>query len=466
MRTFYLIIAGLYCCFPATSQGIQFRNDITWKDALGLAGDSNKMLFVDVYTDWCGPCKQMDREVFALEKIGDQFNRAFINYKLNAENGDGPLLAAKYRVVSYPTYLFVRGDGTLIYKARSAMSPAQLLKEARYALQEFEEPVTILEMDSMYPAHKHDKAFLYNYLVRRTRLALENADLLDEYFDLLNEKEKGALKNLQLVVDNGSFLNKNLQIGVAFYALLENKDKFNQLKTNEYNHTLQTIIDVAKARTLTASIRNKNEKLLEEALKFNNDTDLFESDDVLRMQYYKGTGQNRQYLSLAERYINGRLMELSDTALDRMDEQEYNKIIPQVNISLATKTDMTEKQKKETRDSYKRTQTIQLTNTLYDICQYILTITDNKDTLQLALPWIRRAGYLAARDTGYFKYVYPLYLESYSVYLYQLGKMKRAVKTEARAIDLMTNLPNAKVPEQFTTRLSQMKKGKPLNLHH
>src|SRR5690606_1625439 len=101
--------------------------------------------------------------------------------------------------------------------ARSSMKPDELLKEAGLALKELAEPVTIVQMDSLYPSHRHDKTFMYGYIQRRTRLALKNADLLDEYFRLLNEREKGELKNLQLVVDNGSFRNRDLQIGPAFY---------------------------------------------------------------------------------------------------------------------------------------------------------------------------------------------------------------------------------------------------------
>jgi thiol-disulfide isomerase/thioredoxin len=465
MRSICLLAASLYYCVPAISQGIQFQKNISWKDALSMAEDSNKMVFVDVYTDWCGPCQEMNKEVFTLREIGDKFNNSFINYQLNAEKGEGPALKSRYHIVSYPTYLFVRSDGTLIYKARSAMSPRQLLQEAGNALQEANKPITIVQMDNMYPLHKYDKSFMYNYVQRRTHLALENAALLDEYFGLLNASEQGELKNLQLVVDNGSFLNKSLDVGPAFYALLKNKDMFHLLKTNVYNNDLQTIIAVAKEKTLSEAIKKKSEKLLKEALKFNNHTDLFEGDDVVRMRYYKETGQNRLYFTAAKQYISGRLMTLADTALDRMDQEEYDRIIPQVDSSLAEKADRTAQEKEEIRHSYKRTQTIQVTNMLYDICRNVLHITNNRDTLRLCLPWIRRCIYLAQRDTGYFRNVYPLYLDNYASYLYELNEKSEAIKNEQRAIDLMKNMTKNNVPEKYTTRLLQMKNNEPLNLH-
>lgn len=42
-------------------------------------------MFVDFYTDWCGPCKVMARDVFPQKQVGDFFNAKFVCLKLNAE---------------------------------------------------------------------------------------------------------------------------------------------------------------------------------------------------------------------------------------------------------------------------------------------------------------------------------------------------------------------------------------------
>jgi hypothetical protein len=103
---------------------------------------------------------------------------------------------------------------------------------------------------------------MYAYVERRTRLSLDNANFLNQYFSLLNKEEQGVLKNLQLVVDNGSFLNKDLDIGPAFKALVRNEDKFHLLKTGIYNNSLATVTEVAKEKTLLEAIEKKSEKLL------------------------------------------------------------------------------------------------------------------------------------------------------------------------------------------------------------
>ena len=66
---------------------------ITYKQALEAAKTENKLVFMDFYTDWCGPCKLMTREVFPTKTVGDYFNEKFVSIKVNAEKGEGIALA-------------------------------------------------------------------------------------------------------------------------------------------------------------------------------------------------------------------------------------------------------------------------------------------------------------------------------------------------------------------------------------
>ena len=86
-----------------------FRS-ISFDEALKVAAQENKLVFIDFYTDWCGPCKKMAREVFPQKMVGDFMNAKFVNLKLNAEK-EGKELAARYKVNAYPTFIILDTKG-------------------------------------------------------------------------------------------------------------------------------------------------------------------------------------------------------------------------------------------------------------------------------------------------------------------------------------------------------------------
>lgn len=86
----------------------------TWEEALAKAKQENKVLMVDFYTTWCGPCKLMTKTTFADTNLGDFVNQNFIAYKIDCEKGEGFQLAEKYEIEGYPTICFIDKSGKLI----------------------------------------------------------------------------------------------------------------------------------------------------------------------------------------------------------------------------------------------------------------------------------------------------------------------------------------------------------------
>jgi thioredoxin-related protein len=118
----------------AIAQGINFEShDAKWADILAKAKTENKVIFVDAYTTWCGPCKKMAADVFPQKEVGDYFNKNFINAKIDMEKGEGPQLSKQYKVRAYPTYLFVDGNGELVHKSLGMMPAPDFIKVAESA---------------------------------------------------------------------------------------------------------------------------------------------------------------------------------------------------------------------------------------------------------------------------------------------------------------------------------------------
>ena len=95
--------------------GTDFRN-LAYADALAAAKAEGKLLFVDCYTSWCGPCKQMTEKVFPQKAAGDYFNPRFVCVKYDMEKGEGVELAKQWGVRAFPTFLIIRSDGTIQHR--------------------------------------------------------------------------------------------------------------------------------------------------------------------------------------------------------------------------------------------------------------------------------------------------------------------------------------------------------------
>jgi thiol:disulfide interchange protein len=118
----------------APTAGITFKKK-TFDEALKEAKKSGKLVFIDAYTDWCGPCKRMAATSFKDPKVGELFNENFVNLKVEMEkDADGPNLARKYSVRAYPTLLIVDGNGKLIKQSIGMKSSAQLIALANSVL--------------------------------------------------------------------------------------------------------------------------------------------------------------------------------------------------------------------------------------------------------------------------------------------------------------------------------------------
>lgn len=101
---------------------------------LDRAEEEEKLVFVDVYTTWCLPCKLMDEQVFTDQKIADFLNENFISYKVDAEKNNGPNIAAVYEVNAYPTLLFMDGKGRVIVKKEGAAMQTEFMELAKRAI--------------------------------------------------------------------------------------------------------------------------------------------------------------------------------------------------------------------------------------------------------------------------------------------------------------------------------------------
>ena len=194
MRKIITIVLAVF----AITAGAQtnFNEGKTFQQILAQATAEGKPVFIDCYTEWCGPCKQMAKNVFPQKEAGDYFNSKFVCWKVDMEKGAGPELAKKYEVAAYPTFLILNADGSL---RATQVGSAPLDKFIKTIDALLNEEKGLPWYKQQFKDGHRDEAFLKDYM-----------DLLDSRY-LRNEKKQVTTTLLegktaeQIVADNDLF---------------------------------------------------------------------------------------------------------------------------------------------------------------------------------------------------------------------------------------------------------------------
>ena len=109
-------------------EGIVFASG-SLNDALAQAKTEGKMVFVDCYTSWCGPCKMLAKQTFPDKSVGNFFNPRFVSLQIDMEKGEGVELAKRWGVDAYPTMIVLDADGNVKGRIVGFLRPQQILDE-------------------------------------------------------------------------------------------------------------------------------------------------------------------------------------------------------------------------------------------------------------------------------------------------------------------------------------------------
>jgi len=221
----------------AEDKGIVF-NHSDFKTILAQAKKENKLVIIDAYTSWCGPCKWMAANIFTNDTVGQFYNTNFICAKFDMEKDEGLTIAKTYSVSVFPTFLFLDGDGKMVHRAVGGAPSQEFIGFGKNAL----DPSTQLSaLMKRYENGERKSDFISTYvrMLAYANMHHEYEVALQEYFKTQPETELISAENWQMIVDMVYDHNSP-----QFNYVLNNKQlfasKYTEEKVNEKIRSVYT----------------------------------------------------------------------------------------------------------------------------------------------------------------------------------------------------------------------------------
>ncbi|MDE0039238.1 MAG: thioredoxin fold domain-containing protein [Gammaproteobacteria bacterium] len=122
-----LALLAAFLAQQSVAQGVEFH-DLAFDQAAERAAAENKLVFVDFFTTWCAPCKEMDATTFQDPEVADWLAEHTVALKVDAEaNETNEALAKRFGVRSFPNYVFIAPDGKLMDRIAGKRSPEEFI---------------------------------------------------------------------------------------------------------------------------------------------------------------------------------------------------------------------------------------------------------------------------------------------------------------------------------------------------
>ncbi|QNA45983.1 thioredoxin family protein [Lacibacter sediminis] len=451
----FLLIVFLQFSFllVMAAEGINFQEG-SWKTVLAKAKAENKLVFIDVYTSWCGPCKKMVADVFPQTKVSEFFNKSFVNYKIDAEKGEGIMIAKRFAVKAYPTYLFVNGDGELVYRFGGYNEAAPFLAHAANALKEKDDPNPIAKWNQEYESGKRDITFLIAYLKKRALLKLPSAEIADELISRVLPGDIGYSEFLNSVF----FYDANIEYapgGKLFAYVVSNHQLLDSISGKAKGYSLRLMQQGIRNYFFKHIIPDYREDFLpvicdagKKISQLLQEKDTAATERRWALDYYNKTGDTIKLFPAAVDYVVSGLYKMDTVAMKAADEADYKKFRePYINGT----ADSTKSENWELLNRVNRSRRmITFSYQLRDAAEAVYMNSNNQNHLALALRWAEQAQRFFPHFSN---------LSVYAALLYKTGKKEQGIARMKQAASDSILDTNNEVKKLILENVEKMKGG-------
>ncbi len=277
-------------------QSVQFMQ-ASWEEVKAKAKEEQKIIFLDAFAAWCGPCKWMSKNVFVNDTVADFYNDKFINAKIDMEKGEGTVLAKQYGVNAYPTLLFINPDGELVHRACGSKGTKDFIALGEDALDPEKQYMRYFKD---YEKNKLNGEFILQYLEVLRKSCMETKAAVTAYFDAQPESDLTSLVNWSIIYKASLDVDSKV-----FNYLVANKEKYEAMYDDDsvYNRIFSGF-ESAIYRTIYA--KEFKEAEFKSVKKKISEADFIGKQELTLLAdktYYEKTGNWRKFSDVSAQYI-------------------------------------------------------------------------------------------------------------------------------------------------------------------
>lgn len=292
MRSLIAIFTLATVSLILQGQGIDFFSG-TWQEALDKAKNEDKIVFLDAYAAWCGPCKRMANTVFPDERVGEFFNKNFVSVQIDWEKGEGLTLRNQYKVAAYPTLFFIAPDGKVVHKVVGALEADQLVSQGNKAVSMSDNSETYADA---YNKGDRSPELILKYVRSLNKAGKPSLKVANEY--LKTQKDLSTDFNRLFILEATMEADSRI-----FNLLLEHRKGIEQLTSKE---EVAEKISKACQNTVKKAIEFQSTELLAEAQAKLTES-LPEKGEALaleaEMMYYLELKDAEKYIAAAKTFV-------------------------------------------------------------------------------------------------------------------------------------------------------------------
>jgi len=324
LQTLLICIISL-CTFQQTIAQIEFNTE-SWSEVLKQSKESNKPIFVDVYTNWCGPCKKMDKVAFADPEIGQLMNGNFINVKWDADHVYFNSLVKQYGVTGYPTFLYIDHDGNVI-RRRTGYRDTKAFRELSQEVINFQNKDHNSEVSALMLKEDLTKEDVFTALKNLNGFYhAQKPTLFNIFIKKLDGEKTISHEEYEVIVDNMT-TPQHLKYAVGYFPInAADQDAANKQRT------YLSVIKAQIKRNFEQALRYKDKELLDSTAYLN---ELFTSktnqnnivnnsireNNAVFLEFYQKHRYKDEFAELAEHMVDEEIIPFPPELLKEKDHE-------------------------------------------------------------------------------------------------------------------------------------------------